>query len=99
MGGIRRGPPHVLARHCYASHLPYSGREDMWFSTNVVGSPEEASRLLLCEATAVVMRKCFYLLGITPLPIPPIPRCASTCDVLASASAYLLFFLPNDPRP
>ncbi|KAM0004777.1 putative arginine--tRNA ligase [Helianthus debilis subsp. tardiflorus] len=33
----------------------------------VVGSAEETSRLLLCEATAVVMRKCFYLLGITPV--------------------------------
>jgi len=33
----------------------------------VVGSEEETSRLLLCEATAVVMRKCFYLLGITPV--------------------------------
>lgn len=39
------------------------------FYTNckVVGSEEETSRLLLCEATAVVMRKCFYLLGITPV--------------------------------
>ncbi|KAL2251149.1 UNVERIFIED_CONTAM: Arginine--tRNA ligase, chloroplastic/mitochondrial [Sesamum indicum] len=33
----------------------------------VVGSAEETSRLLLCEATAIVMRKCFYLLGITPV--------------------------------
>jgi arginyl-tRNA synthetase len=33
----------------------------------VVDSPEEDSRLLLCEATAVVMRQCFTLLGITPL--------------------------------
>ncbi|KAM7515489.1 hypothetical protein LguiA_005072 [Lonicera macranthoides] len=33
----------------------------------VVGSAEETSRLLLCEATAVVMRKCFHLLGITPV--------------------------------
>ena len=31
------------------------------------GSEEENSRLLLAEATAVVMRKCFELLGITPL--------------------------------
>lgn len=39
------------------------------FYTNckVVGSAEETSRLLLCEATAIVMRKCFYLLGITPV--------------------------------
>lgn len=33
----------------------------------VVGSPEETSRLLLCEATATVMRKCFHLLGIVPV--------------------------------
>ncbi|GAB4821599.1 hypothetical protein N2152v2_008645 [Parachlorella kessleri] len=33
----------------------------------VVGSPEEDSRLLLCEAAAIVMRQCFWLLGITPL--------------------------------
>ncbi|KAF6167412.1 hypothetical protein GIB67_032606 [Kingdonia uniflora] len=39
------------------------------FYTNcqVVGSAEETSRLLLSEATAVVMRKCFSLLGITPV--------------------------------
>jgi arginyl-tRNA synthetase len=30
----------------------------------VVGSPEEESRLLLCEATALTMRTCFQLLGI-----------------------------------
>ncbi|TYH44644.1 hypothetical protein ES332_D11G209700v1 [Gossypium tomentosum] len=33
----------------------------------VIGSDKETSRLLLCEATAVVMRKCFNLLGITPI--------------------------------
>jgi hypothetical protein len=33
----------------------------------VVGSEQEASRMLLCEATARVMRKCFELLGMTPL--------------------------------
>ncbi|KAL6544044.1 hypothetical protein OROGR_010541 [Orobanche gracilis] len=36
-------------------------------SCQVVGSAEESSRLLLCEATAVVMRKCFHLLGITAI--------------------------------
>ena len=30
----------------------------------VLGSDEMESRLLLCRATAVVMRKCFDLLGI-----------------------------------
>ena len=38
-----------------------------WALLQVIGSPEEASRLLLCEATAIVMRKCFHLLGITPV--------------------------------
>jgi len=33
----------------------------------VSGSEEEDSRLLLCEATAVVMRQCLKLLGIKPL--------------------------------
>jgi arginyl-tRNA synthetase len=33
----------------------------------VLGSDEEDSRLVLAEATAVVMRQCFSLLGITPL--------------------------------
>jgi len=33
----------------------------------VVGSEAEDSRLLLCEATGLVMRQCFDLLGITPL--------------------------------
>lgn len=36
-------------------------------SCKVVGSAEEESRLLLCEATAVVMRQVFALLGLTPL--------------------------------
>ncbi|KAK3229041.1 hypothetical protein Dsin_000922 [Dipteronia sinensis] len=33
----------------------------------VVGSAEETSRLLLCEATLIVIRKCFNLLGIVAL--------------------------------
>ncbi len=33
----------------------------------VIGSEQEDSRLLLVEATAVVMRQCFTILGITPL--------------------------------
>ena len=33
----------------------------------VLGVEEEASRLALCEATAMIMRQSFYLLGITPL--------------------------------
>lgn len=47
--------------------------EILWFwgylvlNVQVVGSEEEVSRLLLCEATAVIMRECFKLLGIKPL--------------------------------
>ena len=37
------------------------------FHSQVIGSAEETSRLLLCEATAVVMRQCFGLLGIQPV--------------------------------
>ena len=33
----------------------------------VSGSEYEDSRLLLCEATAVVMRQCLSMLGIKPL--------------------------------
>ncbi|GJY97137.1 anticodon-binding aminoacyl-tRNA synthetase, class 1a [Tanacetum coccineum] len=35
--------------------------------TEVGGSGEETSRLLLCEPAEVVVRKCFNLLGITPI--------------------------------
>ena len=41
-------------------------KNDAW-GAQVVGSEQEESRLLLCEATAVVMRQCFALLGIKPL--------------------------------
>lgn len=36
-------------------------------SCQVIDSEEETSRLLLCEATATVMKKCFYILGIEPV--------------------------------
>lgn len=36
-------------------------------SCRVLGSEEQSSRLLLCEATLKVMQKCFFLLGIDPL--------------------------------
>lgn len=40
---------------------------DFYGSCQVIGTPEEDGRLLLCEATAEVMRACFHLLGIRPL--------------------------------
>jgi arginyl-tRNA synthetase len=39
----------------------------VWCLAQVVGDEQEDSRLLLCEASAVIMRACFHLLGITPL--------------------------------
>lgn len=36
-------------------------------SCRVLGSDEQSSRLLLCQATLLVMHKCFALLGIDPL--------------------------------
>ncbi|XP_058086761.1 arginine--tRNA ligase, cytoplasmic-like [Magnolia sinica] len=56
--------PNILCEYLYDLSEVFTR-----FYTNcqVVGSAEETSRLLLCEATAVVMRKCFYLLGIVPV--------------------------------
>ncbi|KAJ8641728.1 hypothetical protein MRB53_018422 [Persea americana] len=56
--------PNILCEYLYNLSEIYTR-----FYTNcqVVGSPEEPSRLLLCEATATVMRKCFHLLGIVPV--------------------------------
>ncbi|KAJ0968415.1 hypothetical protein J5N97_025332 [Dioscorea zingiberensis] len=56
--------PNVLCEYLYDLSDKFSG---FYTSCQVVGTPEETSRLLLCEATAVVMRKCFYLLGIEPV--------------------------------
>ncbi|KAL0659805.1 hypothetical protein Bca4012_080390 [Brassica carinata] len=56
--------PHALCEYLYE----LSERYTSFYSVHqVIGSAEEASRLLLCEATAIVMRKCFHLLGITPV--------------------------------
>ncbi|GAA0147199.1 aminoacyl-tRNA synthetase [Lithospermum erythrorhizon] len=56
--------PNILCEYLYNLSEDFTR-----FYTNcqVVGSAEETSRLFLCEATAVVMRKCFDLLGITPV--------------------------------
>ncbi|OVA08525.1 Arginine-tRNA ligase [Macleaya cordata] len=56
--------PNVLCEYLY-NLSEYFTR--FYSNCQVVGSAEETSRLLLCEATAVVMRKCFYLLGIEPV--------------------------------
>lgn len=56
--------PNVLCEYLYDLSEKFTS---FYSECKVVGSAEEASRLLLCEATAVVMRKCFHLLGITPV--------------------------------
>ncbi|KAK9102283.1 hypothetical protein Sjap_019537 [Stephania japonica] len=56
--------PNVLCEYLYNLSENFTR---FYSNCQVVGSPEETSRLLLCEATAVVMRKCFHLLGITPV--------------------------------
>ncbi|XP_031495881.1 arginine--tRNA ligase, cytoplasmic-like isoform X1 [Nymphaea colorata] len=56
--------PNTLCEYLYNLSENFT----KFYSTcRVVGSEEEISRLLLCEATAVVMRICFHLLGIVPL--------------------------------
>ncbi|XP_037404718.1 arginine--tRNA ligase, cytoplasmic-like [Triticum dicoccoides] len=56
--------PHRLCDYLYTLSERFS---QFYTNCQVVGSPEETSRLLLCQATAIVMRQCFHLLGITPV--------------------------------
>ncbi|KAL9224085.1 hypothetical protein vseg_000154 [Gypsophila vaccaria] len=56
--------PNVLCEYLYSLSEYFT---KFYSNCQVNGSAEETSRLLLCEATAVVMRKCFELLGITPV--------------------------------
>ncbi|KAJ0694109.1 putative arginine--tRNA ligase [Helianthus annuus] len=56
--------PNILCEYLYDLSEKFTS---FYSECKVVGSAEETSRLLLCEATAVVMRKCFHLLGITPV--------------------------------
>ncbi|XP_027357542.1 arginine--tRNA ligase, cytoplasmic-like isoform X2 [Abrus precatorius] len=57
--------PNLLCEYLY--NLAEIFSKKFYANCQVVGSPEETSRLLLCEATLIVMRKCFYLLGIEPV--------------------------------
>ncbi|XP_044347859.1 arginine--tRNA ligase, cytoplasmic isoform X3 [Triticum aestivum] len=56
-----------LSPHRLCDYLYTLSERFIFLSGRVVGSPEETSRLLLCQASAVVMRQCFHLLGITPV--------------------------------
>ena len=70
---LHRPPPHPSPNHPTPTtppqppHPPAGVFNQFYTECQVVGSPEEDSRLLLAEATAVVMRQCFHLLGIKPL--------------------------------
>ncbi|XP_038711267.1 arginine--tRNA ligase, cytoplasmic-like isoform X1 [Tripterygium wilfordii] len=56
--------PNVLCEYLYNLSEYFT---KFYSNCQVVGSAEETSRLLICEATATVMRKCFHLLGIVPV--------------------------------
>ncbi|KAJ1261862.1 hypothetical protein BS78_09G063200 [Paspalum vaginatum] len=56
--------PNVVCEYLYNLSEMFT---KFYTNCQVVGSPEETSRLLLCQATAIVMRQCFQLLGITPV--------------------------------
>ncbi|KAG2315675.1 hypothetical protein Bca52824_018797 [Brassica carinata] len=45
----------------------YLNSSKFYLNCQVIGTAEETSRLPLCEAKAIVMRKCFHLFGITPV--------------------------------
>ncbi|GJT50883.1 retrotransposon protein, putative, ty1-copia subclass [Tanacetum coccineum] len=57
--------PHILCQYVYELCVKFDSLETS--AGQDVMSSEETSNLLLCGATEVVMRKCFYLLGITPI--------------------------------
>ncbi|XP_047167059.1 arginine--tRNA ligase, chloroplastic/mitochondrial-like [Vigna umbellata] len=57
--------PNVLCEYLY--NLTEIFTKKFYTNCQVVGSPEETSRLLLCEATLIVMRQCFHILGIVPV--------------------------------
>ena len=56
--------PNRLCEYLYNLSEAFNG---FYTECKVIGSDSEDSRLLLCEATAIVIRQCFGLLGITPL--------------------------------
>ncbi|KNA10912.1 hypothetical protein SOVF_139970 isoform B [Spinacia oleracea] len=56
--------PNVICEYLYNLSIDFTKFND---HCKVIGTAEETSRLLLCEAIGVVMRKCFELLGITPV--------------------------------
>lgn len=56
--------PHKLCEHLYELSNKFS---NFYRDCRVLNSENEASRLLLCRATKLVMARIFSILGITPL--------------------------------
>lgn len=56
--------PNRLTDYLYELSTKFN---DFYQECQVIGSAEEGSRLQLCEATAVIMRQTFELLGVKPL--------------------------------
>ena len=56
--------PHRLCEHLYELSNKFS---DFYRDCRVLNSENEASRLLLCRATKLVMARIFSILGISPL--------------------------------
>eukprot|EP01027_Heterolobosea_sp_BB2_P001288 GEZU01001974.1.p2 GENE.GEZU01001974.1~~GEZU01001974.1.p2 ORF type:complete len:145 (+),score=41.93 GEZU01001974.1:301-735(+) len=58
--------PHLLCDYLYDLSVKFN---EFFHQCRVIGSgePIETSRLLLCMSTAMIMRKCFHLLGMKPL--------------------------------
>jgi arginyl-tRNA synthetase len=56
--------PNRITDYLYELSYKYN---DFYNNCPVIGSEQEDSRLCLCEASAVIMRACFHLVGITPL--------------------------------
>ncbi|GJX92730.1 arginine--tRNA ligase, chloroplastic/mitochondrial [Tanacetum coccineum] len=61
--------PHILCRYLHDLSQKFTSYNSSYSCLSEVGSVAETSRLILCEATAIVMEKCFHLLGITPVSI------------------------------
>nr|GFB10417.1 arginine--tRNA ligase, chloroplastic/mitochondrial-like isoform X2 [Tanacetum cinerariifolium] len=56
--------PHILCEYLYELSKKFT---NYYLSVYKVGSVAKISTVLLCEATALVMEKCFHLLGLTPV--------------------------------
>ncbi|GKA39561.1 anticodon-binding aminoacyl-tRNA synthetase, class 1a [Tanacetum coccineum] len=57
--------PHILCEYLYELCKKFNRIDSS--VCQVVGSSEETCKLLMCKATEAVMKKCFDLLGITPI--------------------------------